>query len=375
MPKPLAGPSMLPCRRLGARSGGTSSGASEAAARRTCLVAKPTLSLHASRGRARRRLWIVDALRAVRRLSALSGSPAFGAGLSPVQAAKGACALRRKAQVGRVAFSSKLLRCSGLIVRDGFAAHGRCWARTPWAGGGVGAGGGPGGDVDRRSEDAKLDWRGCPKRPRRGGVSPAGAARGMAISQWTGTVLSWRGGQRTETVPSPLRTRMLNSCSLRSQRDALRWLRLVVGGRVTVGGAVAEHREDALGQLVGGGDDGALVAAFLGQGLVIRLELAVNGARGAVGALDEHGAQRLVATAGAPGAAFGGALVVAGTQAGPGGEAVGVAEHARVGSDLAQDGAGRRVVDAGEGPRAGGTARRRAPEPRRGAGRSRARVG
>ncbi len=75
--------------------------------------------------------------------------------------------------------------------------------------------------------------------------------------------------------------------------------------------------------------------------------LAVVGAR--VGALDKHGAQHLDAGPGAPGAAFAGALVVAGTQAGPGGAALGVAEHARVGSDLAQDGAGRRVVDAGDG--------------------------
>ena len=75
--------------------------------------------------------------------------------------------------------------------------------------------------------------------------------------------------------------------------------------------------------------------------------LAVVGAR--VGALDKHGAQHLDAGPGAPGAAFAGALVVAGAQAGPGGEAPGVAEHARVGSDLAQDGASRRVVATGDG--------------------------
>ena len=132
-------------------------------------------------------------------------------------------------------------------------------------------------------------------------------------------------------------------------RVALDEQRLVVGARVAIRRAVAERCEDAPHQLVGGGDDGAFVAAAPGQGLVIRLELAVVGARGAVGALDEHGAQRLVATPGAPGTAFAGALVVAGTQAGPSRKAVGVSEHARVRSHLAQDGAGRRVVDAGEG--------------------------
>ena len=44
-----------------------------------------------------------------------------------------------------------------------------------------------------------------------------------------------------------------------------------------------------------------------------------------------------------------GTLVVAGTQPGPGGEAPGGAEHARVGTHLTQDGAGRGVVDAGDG--------------------------
>ena len=94
-------------------------------------------------------------------------------------------------------------------------------------------------------------------------------------------------------------------------------------------------------------DDGALEAALVGQRLVIRLELAVVGPGGSVGALDEHGAQRLISAPGATGAAFAGTLVVAGAQAGPGCQAVRVSEHAvRVGSGLAQDGAGRRVVDA-----------------------------
>ena len=61
--------------------------------------------------------------------------------------------------------------------------------------------------------------------------------------------------------------------------------------------------EDASQQFVGGGDDGALVAALAGQTLVMRLELALVGARGGVGALDEHGAQRAVAAPDAPGTA------------------------------------------------------------------------
>ena len=71
------------------------------------------------------------------------------------------------------------------------------------------------------------------------------------------------------------------------------------------------------------------------------------GPDGGVSALDEHGAQGLVAVPGAIRATFAGALVVAGPQAGPGCQTVRVAAHAvRVRSGLAQDGAGRRVVDA-----------------------------
>ena len=78
-------------------------------------------------------------------------------------------------------------------------------------------------------------------------------------------------------------------------------------------------------------------------------ELAILRARGGMGALDEHGAQRAAAATGAPVATLAGTLVVAGTQPGPGGEATGGAEHARIGTHLTQDGAGRGVVDAGDG--------------------------
>ena len=87
----------------------------------------------------------------------------------------------------------------------------------------------------------------------------------------------------------------------KARRVALDEQRLVVGARVAVERGAAEQCEDASRQLVGGGDDGALVAAALGQRLVMCLELAVVGAGGGVGALDEHGAQRLVAVPGAPG--------------------------------------------------------------------------
>ena len=60
--------------------------------------------------------------------------------------------------------------------------------------------------------------------------------------------------------------------------------RLVVDLGVTVGLTVAQHREDGSRQLVGGGDDGAFVAPANDECLVVGVELAVPGTRGAVGA-------------------------------------------------------------------------------------------
>ena len=83
---------------------------------------------------------------------------------------------------------------------------------------------------------------------------------------------------------------------------------LVIDHRVAVWLPVAQHREDATCELVRCGHGGALVAAAThGQRLVIALELAVLGACGAVGALDQRRANRGVAGAGAGVAAFAGA--------------------------------------------------------------------
>ncbi|MDE2754272.1 MAG: hypothetical protein OXI83_16995, partial [Gemmatimonadota bacterium] len=60
--------------------------------------------------------------------------------------------------------------------------------------------------------------------------------------------------------------------------------------RVAVGPSVTQDREDAASELVRVGDDSALVAAAHGERLLVRLELAALGARGGMGALDEHGA-------------------------------------------------------------------------------------
>ncbi len=75
------------------------------------------------------------------------------------------------------------------------------------------------------------------------------------------------------------------------------------------------------------------------------MEPAALGARGAVGAADEHGAQVLGAGLGAGVPALAGA---AGADAGPGGEARGVPKVA-AGPGLDENGGGRGAVDAGDG--------------------------
>ena len=61
----------------------------------------------------------------------------------------------------------------------------------------------------------------------------------------------------------------------------------VVDARVGVGPVVAEHGVDHAQELVGGGEDGSLVAQAGGQRPVIPVELRPSGPRGRVGALGQ----------------------------------------------------------------------------------------
>src|SRR5262249_6422581 len=91
----------------------------------------------------------------------------------------------------------------------------------------------------------------------------------------------------------------------------------VVAAQLAIRLAVAEHviRDDE--DAVGDRDEGLLVAAALDEAPVLRREVAVAGADGAAGALDERRAQRPVGEAGAAAQPLPGTLVVAGAEAGP----------------------------------------------------------
>ena len=97
------------------------------------------------------------------------------------------------------------------------------------------------------------------------------------------------------------------------------------------------------------GDGGPLVAAAHGERLVISLELTVVASGGGLCALDEEGAQRLIAPADASRASFSGALVVAGSEPGPGGAVTFRREDGDVGAKLDDDCRCGAMVDAGYG--------------------------
>ena len=124
---------------------------------------------------------------------------------------------------------------------------------------------------------------------------------------------------------------------------------LVVGSAVVVGPAGLEHGVDDAQHLVGSCDDGALVAAPGGEGTVAGFELATPGSGGAMGALDQGGAQGGGALASTRHAALARAFVVARAKPGPGHQGFAGAEGLDVGSEFDQDGAGRRAVNAGDG--------------------------
>ena len=130
------------------------------------------------------------------------------------------------------------------------------------------------------------------------------------------------GARLTVMAPSGRASRWPNSPGLASHRGALR--RATRASQSTSGsrcGWPSRSTAKTARELVGGGDDGAPAAAADGERLAVGVEPAAHGARGAVGAADEHGAQVLGAGLGAGVPALAGA---AGADAGPGGEARGV---------------------------------------------------
>src|SRR5438067_3707857 len=100
---------------------------------------------------------------------------------------------------------------------------------------------------------------------------------------------------------------------------------LVINPRVAIRFAAGEQNEDRADHFMGHGDDGLLVAFAGYQALVLVAQGAVR-SPGGIGRFAQQVADGVVAFAGLAGLALAGTLVVAGTQGGPGGELVGVAE-------------------------------------------------
>ena len=86
---------------------------------------------------------------------------------------------------------------------------------------------------------------------------------------------------------------------------------LVVGSGIVIRRGVAQHDVKDAGHLVSRGDDGTLVSAPRRDGALVAGELAVAGACGGMGHLDEGGPQVLRPLAGGAGAPLAGTFVVA----------------------------------------------------------------
>src|SRR5208283_3579981 len=106
-----------------------------------------------------------------------------------------------------------------------------------------------------------------------------------------------------------------------------------------VGQALGKHVIGSHEDLVSDGGSRAHGAAARLEAVELVLEVAALGPRGGNGGADEHGAQMDIALAGAPALLLAGALMVAGTHAGPCGEMVDAEEDAHIDTDLGdQDG-------------------------------------
>ena len=144
--------------------------------------------------------------------------------------------------------------------------------------------------------------------------------------------------------------RFLEESVLREHADPARRVAgddesVVVDARVGVRPVVAQHGVDHAQELVGGGEDGSLVAQAGGQRPMIAVELRPGGPRSRVGALGQRSPQRRVSRACASRAALAGAGVVARRHTCPRAQVARLAEGPQVRSDLNQDGAGAAEID------------------------------
>src|SRR3954465_14295488 len=122
----------------------------------------------------------------------------------------------------------------------------------------------------------------------------------------------------------------------------------MVWAEILVDGAVAKH---VIGSGQDGrcyGADGLLGSAAVAQALELSLKVAALFACAGPGALHQRGLEPRRALAQPGGAALAGALVVAGTEPGPGDQVAGGREAAHVDADLGDDDLRGQVTDAGD---------------------------
>jgi len=123
---------------------------------------------------------------------------------------------------------------------------------------------------------------------------------------------------------------------------------LIIDGGIAVGLLSAEHEEEGAQEFVGDGDDGSLVPSTNDERIEPDFESRVRSSRGLC-KLAEQAPDIGVALAGASGFSFAGGFVVAGTDAGPGGQAVGAAEDAHIVADFDQQHRRTHEIDARQG--------------------------
>src|ERR687885_771932 len=113
-------------------------------------------------------------------------------------------------------------------------------------------------------------------------------------------------------------------------------------------------------QAVCDGHGGFLLAEAAGQAAVLGSQVAAPAPSSCQGALDQGRPQVAIALAGLATVPLAGALVVAGTQPGPGGAVPGGREAAQFGTQLSQDDLSRPLAHPGDGVQARQRGRERA---------------
>src|SRR5207245_2181936 len=129
----------------------------------------------------------------------------------------------------------------------------------------------------------------------------------------------------------------------------------VTGAEVDVLAIVVQEVPDDAEDAVGDGDDGLVLTAARGQVLILAGEIGVLGVTGGMRGFGERGAEPHIAFAGLAGLAaltLASALVVAGTEAGPGCQVGGARKTKDVSPDLGEQDLDRALANPSDGVQA-----------------------